>query len=101
MRHNVRVRRSAPLAGVAAAAMLLLGATTPAAAQPGGAQPAERSDETGTPAGTAQVDAPVPEVDWAACGEGLEQFDCTSVEVPSDDRKSVGQGKWREQAWSR
>src|SRR5690625_5013416 len=84
MRHNVRVRRSAPLAGVAAAAMLLLGATTPAAAQPGGAQPAERSDETGTPAGTAQVDAPVPEVDWAACGEGLEQFDCTSVEVPSD-----------------
>src|SRR5699024_12187951 len=24
------------------------------------------------------------DVVWAACGEGLEQFDCTSVEVPSD-----------------
>src|SRR5699024_5448387 len=82
MRHNVRVRRSAPLAGVAAAAMLFLGVTTPAAAQPGGAQPADRSDDAAAPA--AQVDAPVPEVDWAACGEGLEQFDCTSVEVPSD-----------------
>ncbi len=26
----------------------------------------------------------MPDVNWGDCGEGLEQFDCTSVEVPSD-----------------
>lgn len=89
MRRNERVRRSAPVAGAAAAAMLLVGTAVPAAAQPTPVQPAP-VQPTGTaaattvPADAAQVDAPVPEVDWESCGAGLEQFDCTSVEVPSD-----------------
>src|SRR5699024_6076448 len=34
---------------------------------------------------TTQVDAPVPEVDWQACeGEDVQQFDCATVQVPSD-----------------
>ncbi|WP_186813454.1 alpha/beta hydrolase [Cellulomonas xylanilytica] len=32
----------------------------------------------------AQVDAPVPVLDWQPCGPGLEPFLCTSAEVPRD-----------------
>lgn len=79
MRRKERVLRSAPTAAIAAAAIVMVGAAVPAAAAPasadgGGSAGAER----------VQVDAPVPEVDWGDCGEGLEQFDCTSVEVPTD-----------------
>src|SRR5699024_9697533 len=50
-------------------------ATNPSATNP---QPREQTSTT-------QVDAPVPEVDWQACeGEDVQQFDCATVQVPSD-----------------
>ena len=79
MRRKERVLRSAPTAAIAAAAIVMVGAAVPAAAAPA---PADGGGSAGGQA--AQVDAPVPEVNWADCGEGLEQFDCTSVDVPSD-----------------
>lgn len=67
------IRRSA--APLAAAALLLAGLAQPAGAAP----PVADSDSP-----QAQVQAPVPELDWKACGPGLEQFECTSAEVPTD-----------------
>ncbi len=37
-----------------------------------------------TPGTPDQVEAPVPELDWQSCGEGLEAFECASAEVPTD-----------------
>lgn len=68
-------RHAARTTAIAAAGALLLAGASAAAAAP----PQER------PAEPAQVEAPVPEIAWEACdGEGLEAFDCASVEVPTD-----------------
>lgn len=87
MRYHNGVRRSAPVA-IAAAAVLVVGVAVPAAGAsttgaPVAANPA--ITEPGAAAsGAAQVEAPVPELDWGECGEGLEQFECTIAEVPTD-----------------
>ncbi|MBR7741870.1 alpha/beta fold hydrolase [Phycicoccus sp. BSK3Z-2] len=40
---------------------------------------------TAAPTGAPQVQAPVPDIAWSTCvGEGLEAFDCASVQVPTD-----------------
>lgn len=79
MRRKERVLRSAPTAAIAAAAIVMVGAVVPAAAAPAPADGDELAGEE-----RAQVDAPVPEVNWGDCGEDLAQFDCTSVQVPTD-----------------
>lgn len=64
-------------AAVAAAGLILVGFATTATAdgEPTGGPPSEAP----------QVDAPIPELDWTACeGEGLEAFECTTAEVPTD-----------------
>lgn len=64
-------------AAVAAAGLILVGFATTATA---GGAPAETP-----PSEPPQVDAPIPELDWTACeGEGLEAFECTTAEVPTD-----------------
>jgi len=47
----------------------------PAAARPGGTSKHHRAG---------QVHAPVPKLDWHACGAGLEQFRCATATVPLD-----------------
>lgn len=48
-----------------------------------GGLPAAAVATSPTPGG--QVDAPVPRVAWEPCeGDGLEAFDCATVEVPTD-----------------
>ncbi|WP_163542787.1 alpha/beta hydrolase [Occultella kanbiaonis] len=70
--------RTAAFAALAAAGLLLGGATAAGAAPSAGAEPAP------PPADAAQVEAPIPDLLWEACGEGLEGFECASAEVPSD-----------------
>ncbi|QJW35264.1 alpha/beta hydrolase [Cellulosimicrobium protaetiae] len=73
-----------------AAILLLGGLPAVAAAGPGGDSP---SSAGGAPSGVAatgptavgQVDAPVPQIAWGPCeGDGVEAFECASVEVPTD-----------------
>ena len=77
----LRRRRSAPALALVGGLALLLPLTIPAgAAEPGGDGNAAQAP-TSTPA---QVDAPVPELDWGPCGEGFEDFQCATAEVPTD-----------------
>ena len=46
------------------------------------AQISAASADTTTKAG--QVAAPVPSLEWHSCGAGLERFECTTAEVPTD-----------------
>lgn len=69
---RTRQRRSVRItAGLAALSLLAVGLPTAALASSG-----DVAD---------QVGAPVPEIAWGPCeGEGLEEFECASVEVPTD-----------------
>lgn len=69
-----RRRKTVPVAVVLGAALLL------PTAMPAGAAP----DPSAGPVPADQVEAPVPEIDWTGCGEGLEVFECASVQVPTD-----------------
>ncbi|WP_251152817.1 alpha/beta fold hydrolase [Cellulosimicrobium sp. Marseille-Q4280] len=77
-------------ASTLAAVLLLGGVPAAAVAGPGGDPPRETGSAPsgsggGGPTAAGQVDAPVPEIPWGPCdGEGLEAFDCASVEVPTD-----------------
>lgn len=78
-------------------AVLLLGGVPAAAvAGPGGeptrtgaaASSARTAPGTTTPG---QVEAPVPDVAWGPCeGDGLDAFECASVEVPTDYDRPQG-----------
>jgi pimeloyl-ACP methyl ester carboxylesterase len=79
--HRHAVRTTA----VAGAAALLLAGASAAVAD----TTTDRQDEPPPPA---QVEAPVPEIAWEPCeGEGLEAFDCASVEVPTDYDEPEGE----------
>lgn len=70
-------KRTARTTAVTAAALMLLGTASAAVAGP--------AETPRQPPSAAQVEAPVPEIAWEDCeGEGLEAFDCASVEVPTD-----------------
>jgi len=83
--------RAVRAAASSLAAVLLLGGVPAAAvAGPGGeplptgaaAPPARTGPGLSTPG---QVEAPVPRIAWEPCeGDGLDAFDCASVEVPTD-----------------
>lgn len=76
---NRRTVRSAIAAG--SAALLLVGVPSVAVADP--------AAEVGREA--PQVEAPVPDIDWAACeGEGLAAFDCATAQVPVDYDEPAG-----------
>ncbi len=70
------------IAAVAAAAMLVVASPSIASAAP----PApERPPVDAAAAASPQVEAPVPDLAWAACaGAGLEAFECATAQVPSD-----------------
>ncbi|PSL01554.1 alpha/beta hydrolase family protein [Haloactinopolyspora alba] len=68
------------LALAAAGLTLTTAGLAAAPGMPAAATPA--SDAPARPA--AQVQAPVPELNWKPCEEGLEAFLCTTAEVPTD-----------------
>ncbi|WP_454042385.1 alpha/beta hydrolase [Cellulosimicrobium sp. Marseille-Q8652] len=83
-------------ASTLAAVLLLGGLPAAAVAGPGGDPPrgtgsAPSGSSDGGPTTAGQVDAPVPEVAWGPCeGEGLDAFDCATVEVPTDYDRPQG-----------
>lgn len=48
------------------------------------------SAPTGAAPAAARTAAPVPELDWQPCGEGLEPFLCATAEVPRDHDRPRG-----------
>jgi len=83
-------RRGAAATGLAVALLATtLPSTTAAASPPSARQSAAASPTADLAAGG--VEAPVPDLDWQPCGEGLEAFLCTTVEVPEDYDSPTGQ----------
>src|SRR5690625_3517765 len=104
---DMRRSKAAPIISTTAVAgvLTLLASALPAAAQPAvpdtappqptpanqapanttAANPTATNLQPREQTSTTQVDAPVPEVDWQDCeGEDVQQFDCATVQVPSD-----------------
>ncbi|AYY14012.1 alpha/beta hydrolase [Actinobacteria bacterium YIM 96077] len=63
---------------------LLAASTAAATALSAQAQPGEPPQPAETTESDGQIEAPVPELDWQSCGEGLEHFLCATAEVPTD-----------------
>ncbi len=79
--HTHTRRRTRLGAAITTVALLAVGSPTVQAAPAPDVEPLEAP----------QVRAPVPDIAWQACeGEGLDAFDCASVQVPTDYDRQRG-----------
>ncbi|QCR19939.1 alpha/beta fold hydrolase [Agrococcus sp. SGAir0287] len=91
----MRTRSTRPpvrtITAIGAAALLVVASPAVASAASHDASTVAVGSAAGAPATATQVQAPVPELAWAACeGVGLEAFECASAEVPTDYDEPTG-----------